>query len=105
MNIDWLKANSTMIHYFGLGFIQVKLGDLDRVHFYLPGYCDECGLVDCYDPGCQQIREALTHPDETLCNCVAIREALGASARRNLIGGHEPDCVCTNDIQRWEGWA
>ncbi len=36
LDYDWLKANHTMIHYFGLGFIQVKLNDSERVHFYLP---------------------------------------------------------------------
>ena len=68
---------------------------------FMAGYCDECGLRDCHDPGCQQTREALTHPDESKCNCVAIRSGLGASERGDLIGGHEPDCVCTNEIHDW----
>jgi hypothetical protein len=29
-----LKSQCTKIHYFGLGFIQVKLGDTYRLHFY-----------------------------------------------------------------------
>ncbi len=58
-------------------------------------------MWDCYAPGCQQTREALTHPNELLCNCVAIRGALGPASRRDLIGGHEPDCVCTNEIHSW----
>ena len=33
-NIDWLKSNKTVIHYFGLGFIQLKLGPNYRLHFY-----------------------------------------------------------------------
>lgn len=66
---------------------------------FMPGYCDECGLRDCHDPGCQQTRQALTHPDEMRCNCVAIREVLGVADRADLIGGHEPDCVCTNEIR------
>ena len=32
--IDWLKNNHQMIHYFGLGFIQLKINDDTRVHFY-----------------------------------------------------------------------
>lgn len=34
LDIDWLKANHRMIHYFGLGFIQVKIDDTERLHFY-----------------------------------------------------------------------
>jgi hypothetical protein len=34
LKIDWLKENCQMIHYFGLGFIQVKLKDGRRMHFY-----------------------------------------------------------------------
>jgi hypothetical protein len=34
MLIDVLKARCTKIHYFGLGFIQVKLGETSRMHFY-----------------------------------------------------------------------
>jgi hypothetical protein len=34
MNIDWLKENHQMVHYFGLGFIQLKLNDCQRIHFY-----------------------------------------------------------------------
>jgi hypothetical protein len=37
-NIDWLKANHTMIHPFGLGFIQVKLNDTERMHFWHPAF-------------------------------------------------------------------
>ncbi len=37
LSVDWLRANHTMIHYFGLGFIQIKLGDSERVHLYVPG--------------------------------------------------------------------
>lgn len=33
-NIDWIKKNHQKIHYFGLGFIQVKLSDTERLHFY-----------------------------------------------------------------------
>jgi len=34
LNIDWLKKNYRMVHYFGLGFIQLKLNDAERLHFY-----------------------------------------------------------------------
>lgn len=37
LDIDWLRTNHTLIHYFGLGFIQVKLGPSERMHFYVPG--------------------------------------------------------------------
>lgn len=33
---DHLKTNSTKIHFFGLGFIQVKVTDKERYHFYHP---------------------------------------------------------------------
>lgn len=36
LNIDWLKQNHQMIHYFGLGFIQLKIDDRCRMHFYTP---------------------------------------------------------------------
>jgi hypothetical protein len=44
LDIDWLKANHQMIHYFGLGFIQLKLDQTNRVHFYtseLPPIVDD----------------------------------------------------------------
>jgi hypothetical protein len=34
LDITWLKKNSKMIHFFGLGFIQIKLNDEYRVHVY-----------------------------------------------------------------------
>lgn len=34
VTVDSLKKHCTLIHYFGLGFIQVKLGDRYRMHFY-----------------------------------------------------------------------
>lgn len=34
LDIDWLKKNYEMIHYFGLGFIQLKLNFDERLHFY-----------------------------------------------------------------------
>lgn len=34
IKIEDLKKNYQMIHYFGLGFIQLKLNDTYRLHFY-----------------------------------------------------------------------
>jgi hypothetical protein len=34
ITIDDLRARTTMLHYFGLGFIQMKLGPTYRLHFY-----------------------------------------------------------------------
>ena len=34
LDLDWLWANKTMVHYFGLGFIQLKIDNHHRVHFY-----------------------------------------------------------------------
>jgi len=35
LDYDWIKENYEMIHWFGLGFIQIKFKNLDRrLHFY-----------------------------------------------------------------------
>lgn len=34
LSVDYLKNNHTKIHAFGLGFIQIKLGEVERVHVY-----------------------------------------------------------------------
>lgn len=34
LSYEWVKTKATMIHYFGLGFIQVKLRPTRRMHFY-----------------------------------------------------------------------
>lgn len=40
LNIDWLRSmsekNGTPPHWFGLGFIQLKLTENTRIHFWLP---------------------------------------------------------------------
>jgi uncharacterized protein YlzI (FlbEa/FlbD family) len=41
LDINYLKENCTQIHSFGLGFIQIKLGEINRVHIY----CKEAGLT------------------------------------------------------------
>jgi hypothetical protein len=33
-NLEWLWENKQLVHYFGLGFIQLKLSPSERVHFY-----------------------------------------------------------------------
>lgn len=38
LKTEWLRANCEAIHYFGLGFIVVKLNDELRLHFYSPEY-------------------------------------------------------------------
>ncbi len=34
LNLEYLKNHCTKIHAFGLGFIQIKLGEVERVHVY-----------------------------------------------------------------------
>jgi hypothetical protein len=44
VTLQSLKKHSTLIHYFGLGFIQIKLGPKYRIHFYteeLPAIIDD----------------------------------------------------------------
>lgn len=44
ITIDWLRENVQHIHYFGLGFIQAKLTQNTRLHFYtdnLPKTCNK----------------------------------------------------------------
>lgn len=36
LTVDNLKKNHYMIHYFGLGFVQVKVSESERYHFYHP---------------------------------------------------------------------
>ena len=44
VTLESLKKHATLIHYFGLGFIQIKLGPKYRIHFYteeLPAIVDD----------------------------------------------------------------
>lgn len=34
LDLEWLKAHAKQVHFFGLGFIQVKIDEKWRVHFY-----------------------------------------------------------------------
>lgn len=36
LDIDFLKKNHDMIHFFGLGFVQLKIDQNLRMHFYHP---------------------------------------------------------------------
>lgn len=38
LNIDFLKTNCQRLYFFGLGFIQLKLNDSERVHFYTTAF-------------------------------------------------------------------
>jgi hypothetical protein len=41
VDVDWLRKNHTHLHPFGLGFLQSKLNDQERVHFWHPGFVRE----------------------------------------------------------------
>lgn len=41
LDLNYLKTHCTKIHAFGLGFIQIKLGETNRLHIY----CVEAGLT------------------------------------------------------------
>lgn len=36
IDLAWLKQHHERIYFFGLGFIQVKIDDTYRLHFYIP---------------------------------------------------------------------
>lgn len=38
LETNWLRNNCQTIHYFGLGFIQVKITQYTRLHFYTKKY-------------------------------------------------------------------
>lgn len=37
-DMDWLRKNHIHLHSFGLGFLQLKLNDSQRMHFWHPGF-------------------------------------------------------------------
>lgn len=49
LDIDYLKSNCSMIHYFGLGFIQIKLGPEHRVHVYTDKFEATVGDEDVHN--------------------------------------------------------
>ena len=40
-DVDWLRKNHTKLLPFGLGFLQLKLNDSERIHFWHPGFVRE----------------------------------------------------------------
>jgi len=36
IDVDWLRGNHVRLYYFGLGFIQLKIDERYRLHFYTP---------------------------------------------------------------------
>lgn len=36
IDIDWLQNNTSRLYYFGLGFVQLKIDETWRLHFYTP---------------------------------------------------------------------
>jgi len=36
LEIDWLRNNWERLYYFGLGFIQLKINETERLHFHTP---------------------------------------------------------------------
>lgn len=45
LNIDFLKLNCQRLYFFGLGFIQLKLNNLERIHFYTNAF-DKTATVE-----------------------------------------------------------
>jgi hypothetical protein len=41
VDLDWLQKNHTQLHPFGLGFLQLKLNETERIHFWHPGFVRE----------------------------------------------------------------
>lgn len=51
LDIDWLREQGAEPHWFGLGFIQLKLNSAERLHFYPshPDYCAFVGAEEIHD--------------------------------------------------------
>lgn len=49
LTIDYLKANHTKIHWFGLGFIQIKIDNRTRYHFYTTKYSSIVGDSEAHN--------------------------------------------------------
>lgn len=49
LNIDFIIKNKKIIHYFGLGFIQVKLNDFERIHFYTNELEKTCDVEEIHN--------------------------------------------------------
>lgn len=46
LQTDWLRENCQKIHSFGLGFVQLKIDDQTRLHFYAPALCNLKNVAD-----------------------------------------------------------
>jgi hypothetical protein len=49
LNIDWLRATEAEPHWFGLGFVQLKLNSEERLHFWHPDYCPTVSEDEVHD--------------------------------------------------------
>ena len=49
LNLDFLKSEAKSVHAFGLGFIQLKLSEHHRLHFYCPEVTLTVGEEDVHD--------------------------------------------------------
>lgn len=50
-DIDYLKDNAQVIQYFGLGFVQIKINEELRYHFYHP-YLEKTSIDDIHNHRC-----------------------------------------------------
>ncbi len=48
-DLDLYSLRGCKLHYFGLGFIQIKLNDTERLHFYDPRLPGITGLEEVHD--------------------------------------------------------
>ena len=89
--IEYLKENATDIYYFGLGFIQVKIGDNIRYNFYHPK------LTPCFVHNETVHTHAYDFKSEILKGCLnenlyAIEPTIKSTryfCRIDCCGGHE----------------
>lgn len=49
LSTEWIVKNAKMIHYFGLGFIQVKLNEFERLHFYTDKLPTTVGMEEIHN--------------------------------------------------------
>ena len=89
--IEYLKENATNIYYFGLGFIQVKIGDNIRYNFYHPE------LTPCFVKNESVHTHAYDFKSEILKGCLyerlyAIEPTISSKryfCKIDCCGGHE----------------
>lgn len=49
LDIDWLRKTGAEPHWFGLGFVQLKLNDEERLHFWHPDLCPDVSEEEVHD--------------------------------------------------------